>query len=452
MRRILSIAILTFRETVRSKLVLALAAVVAVIVCGMPFLLKGDGTPVGVARMTLLYPLGAAFVFLALAAPWTAAASLASDVKGRTLQLVRVKPVRMWQLWCGKWLGLLLLNALLLAGAFACVYVRLAATGALAFEDIGIAKRHIPPVLPSLEQQMAAMEAHAAASRENGMTPQERREFRATLRRRLPYANASLPPGGTWHWFFEPERLPAEGEKVWLHLGLHSDSLSPTQPRATILLRAAGAEDGSGLPGEVTDFSARNIDVSLPGPAFGETNRLELVIANTAQKDAAGKDTPLLFVQPRKELVLLLRAGGLGATMARAYALLLSLLALLLALGLTAGSFFTLPVAVFATTCLILSVVSSAYVMTDPDILDPEYAASLTMLQRFQFHLSAGVTRTLAAASSPALTPAPLGHLSDSEWVPAKELLEAVAGNALVLPALLAILSSLHLARKELPE
>ena len=139
MRRILSIAILTFRESVRTRLVAALAVVVAVLVCGLPMLLKGDGTPVGVARMTLLYPLGAAFAFLALAAPWTAAASLASDVKGRTLQLVRVKPVRMWQLWCGKWLGLLFLNAALLLAAFLVVYTRLAATGALAAEDIAIA-------------------------------------------------------------------------------------------------------------------------------------------------------------------------------------------------------------------------------------------------------------------------------------------------------------------------
>ncbi len=447
MRKILSIAILTFRESVRSKLVLALAAAIAVLVGGLPFLLKGDGTPAGIARMTLLYPIGAAFVFLALAAPWTAAASLASDVKGRTLQLVRVKPVRMWQLWCGKWIGLLFLYALLLAGAFLAVSLRLAATGAFAVEEIGIAKRHIRPVLPSLERQIAEMEAHVAASRENGMTPQERRELRATLRRRLPYASASLRAGDTWHWFFIPERLPAEGEKVWLHLGLHADTLSAKQPKAKIMLRAEGSAHGSAVADEITDFTPREIELCLPAPATSGTNRLELVIANTAEKD-----TPQLLVLPRQHLVLLLRAGGLEANMMRAYAILLSLLALLLALGLTAGAFFTLPVAVFVTTCLIVSVISSAYVMTDPDLLDPEGVASQPILQRFQFKLAAGVTRTLAAASAPALKPTPLQQLSSSEWIPAGEILHAVAGNALVLPAILAILSSFHLARKELSE
>ncbi len=447
MRKILSIAILTFRDSMRAKLVAALALVVAVIVFGMPLLLKGDGTPVGVARMTLLYPLGAAFAFLALAAPWSAAASLASDVKGRTLQLARVKPVRMWQLWCGKWLGLLLLNGLLLAGAFAGVYVRLAATGALALEDVGIAKRHTHPVLPSLERQIAEIEANVVASHGNGMTPRERRELRSTLRRRLPYASASLKAGDTWHWYFEPARLPAEGEKVWLRLGLHADSLSLKQPKAKIMLRAAGATHGSVFADEITDFSPREVNLSLPAPATSGTNRLELVIANTAEKD-----TPQLMVQPRKRLVLLLRAGGLGANMARAYVVLLSLLALLLALGLTAGSFFSLPVAVFATTCLLLSVLSSAYVMNDPDLLDPETMASLTVIQRVQFHLSTGVTRTLAAASAPALEASPLEHLSSSEWIPEGEIISSVAGNALALPAVLAILSSVYLARKELPE
>jgi ABC-type transport system involved in multi-copper enzyme maturation permease subunit len=447
MRKILSIAILTFRDSMRAKLVAALAAVVAVAVIGLPMLLKADGTPVGVARMTLLYPLGAAFAFLALAAPWTAAASLASDVKGRTLQLVRVKPVRMWQLWCGKWLGLLFLNAALLLAAFLVVYTRLAATGALAAEDIAIAKRHIQPVLPPLEKQIAEMEANIAASYKNGMTPKERRELRATLRHRLPYANASLRSGDTWHWFFVPERLPKEGETVWFRLGLHSDALSQKQPKARILFRTEGSGNGSALPDELTDFTSREVEFSLPAPVANGTNRLELAITNTGEKDA-----PQLLVQPRKGLFLLLRAGRIEANMLRAYAVLLSLLALLLAIGLTAGAFFTLPVAVFTTTCAIIAIIASAYAVSDPDILDSESFATLPVVQRVEFHLSAIVTRTLAAASAPALSPAPLTHLSMSKWVPEEELLHAIAVNAIILPAILAFLSSLHLARKELPE
>ncbi len=447
MRKILSIAILTFRESVRTRLVAALAAVVALAVIGLPMLLKGDGTPVGIARMTLLYPLGAAFAFLAVAAPWTAAASLASDIKERTLQLIRVKPVRMWQLWLGKWLGLLLLNALILAGAFAALHVRLWATGARATDDIRIAKRHIQPVLPPLERQIAEMMAKVAAASKEGLSPREQRELRATLRRRLPYASASLQSGDEWKWIFKPPRLPKEGETIWLRLGLHSDALAQKQPVARVSIGAEDAKLGQSVPYDISDFSAREQEIVLAAPATGDSQQLNLIIKNIGERDA-----PQLLVQPRQGLFLLLRAGSLEANMVRAYAVLLSLLALLLALGLTAGAFFSLPVAVFATTCLIISVLTSAYVMSDPDILDPEALAALPFLQRVQFLASATVTRTLAAASSPALTPAPLSRLSSSEWISSGEILHALVGNALALPALLALLSSLHLARKELPE
>ena len=447
MRKILSIAILTFRESVRTKLVAALAAVVALAVVGLPMLLKGDGTPVGIARMTLLYPLGAAFAFLAVAAPWAAAASLAADVKGRTLQLVRVKPVRMWQLWLGKWLGLLFLNSLLLAGAFAALHIRLLTTGARASDEIRIAKQLVQPVLPPLERQIAEMEANVAAASKNGLSPRERRDLRASLRRKLPYANASLRSGDEWKWVFKPSRLPAKGETIWLRLGLHSDALAQKQPIARLFLCADKAPSNQTAPCDISDFTAREQEIVLAAPATGDSQQLNLIIKNIGDEDA-----PHLLVQPRQGLFLLLRAGSLEANMARAYLVILSLLALLLALGLTAGAFFSLPVAIFATTCLIVSVLTSAYVMSDPDILDPETLARQPLLPRVEYYTSAAVTKTLATASATALTPAPLSHLSSSEWISPEEILHALVGNALALPAILALFSSLHLARKELPE
>ncbi len=448
MRKILSIAILTFRESVRTKLVAALAAVVAFIVIGLPMLLKGDGTSVGVARMTLLYPLGSAFAFLAVAAPWTAAASLAADIKARTFQLVRVKPVRMWQLWTGKWLGLLLLDALLLFAAFAGVLARLVSTGGAESDEIRVAKRHVRPVLPSIERQIAEIEENVAATYEKGMTPLERRKLRANLRHRLPYATATLAAGETWKWFFAPEEMPRAGETVWLQFKFHSDALSQKHPVARVALGAEGdSAHAARLPGDIEDFSPREMAFALPAPAPGSSRRMELVVENVAEKG-----TPPLMVQPRKGLILMLGAGRIELNMLRAYAELLSILALLLAVGLALGSFFSLPVSVFAAACLVISVMASSYAVGDPDLLDADSLRSLPPLRRLQFHTSVVVTRSLAALSAPALRPAPLAHLSSSEWVPLGELLHALAGNGIALPLVLALLSSLHLARKELPE
>ena len=242
--------------------------------------------------------------------------------------------------------------------------------------------------------------------------------------------------------------MPQEGEPVWLQFKFHTDALAPKHPVARIALGAEGdADHATRLPKDIADFSAREMVFAIQAPAPGSSHRLELVIENTADKD-----TPPLMVQPRQGLVLMLVAGRLELNMLRAYAELLSILALLLAAGLALGSFFSLPVSVFAAACLVMSVIASSYAVSDPDMLDADSLKGAPPLRWLQYHASVVVTRSIAAISAPALRPAPLAHLSSSEWVPLGEMLHALVGNGIALPLALALLSSLHLARKELPE
>ena len=46
---------------------------------------------------------------------WLACGTLARDIEECQMQMVAVKPIARWQIWLGKWLGLLSLNAALLA-------------------------------------------------------------------------------------------------------------------------------------------------------------------------------------------------------------------------------------------------------------------------------------------------------------------------------------------------
>lgn len=453
MRRIFSIASLTFRESTKSKLIIALAAVLVFIVVGLPTILKGDGTAIGIARMTLLYTIGVSFVFLSVTALWVSAASIASDVKNRTLQLVRVKPVRMWQLWIGKWLGIVFLNAILLAGVFAGVYARIAMSGVLKSEEICNAKKFYHPDLPSLESQIDEMVKNISAVEK--MTPHDVRQLRSQLRHQLPYATATLKRGTRWIWNFSPDRLPAQGEKLWLRFKFQTDSMAQEIPVANCILRYDD-EKSKGTAFSITDFSQREMDIAVEAPVKildpsdldkAVAQQLQLIVDNASREGASQ-----IMLQPRQGLFLMQNAGRIEVNMLRAYVVLLSILALLLAVGLTAGAFFTMPVAIFATTCMILTVLTSNYVISDPDILDPDGLENVTPFQRFQFASSVMVTRTIAAASAPALRPSPLTQIADSKWVPDTELRDAVIGNLLVLPGCLAILTSFYLARKELPE
>ena len=151
MRAILAIARLTLREAIRSRLVIAIILLLLLVTLGLPALLTGDGTPIGLIRMTISYTLAVAFGLLAVATLWTGCALVSGDIAARTLALVRVKPVGIWQLWLGKWIGLLLLNLLVLTGLYSLtllsVYRQMARQPA-ATAVMRTARRMVKPDLP----------------------------------------------------------------------------------------------------------------------------------------------------------------------------------------------------------------------------------------------------------------------------------------------------------------
>ena len=96
---------------------LLLAAVV-----GLPILIKDDGTARGFTQILLTYTLSAITALLGLSTLWLACGTLARDIEECQMQVVATKPIARWQIWLGKWLGIMSLNAALLAISGASVY------------------------------------------------------------------------------------------------------------------------------------------------------------------------------------------------------------------------------------------------------------------------------------------------------------------------------------------
>src|SRR6202030_2177139 len=91
-------------------------------VIGLPLLLKDDGTAQGFTQILLTYTLSTVTGLLGLSTLWLACGTLARDIEECQMQIVAVKPIARWQIWLGKWLGIVILNAALLALAGASVY------------------------------------------------------------------------------------------------------------------------------------------------------------------------------------------------------------------------------------------------------------------------------------------------------------------------------------------
>ena len=442
MRSVLAITVLTFREALRSRLVAALAAAVALAVFGLPGLMKGDGTGSGLAKTAAFYSLTVAFAVLAVSAVVSSASAISSEAKGRTLQLARVKPLRMWKLWLGKWIGLVAVYAALLALALLGAWL-----GLRRVPELAIANEKIAPVLPSLESQVETIVSNAAAM---GETDRARlAAIRREARAQLPFATISLEPGREWRWRFALPKGAAVGEKVGLLLAFQADSLSPKPLSARCYLRAAGA--GNATPPPVTfaidDFSTREMRLSFDAGALAGATAVELGLLHTGEK-ASG---PILL-QPRQGLFLMRPASPLLANCARTFLVLLPILALLVATGLALGALFSLPVAVFCAAGLAISVFAADYAAGDPDILDFSDDISPSPLRVLNERLSIATTRALQFVAATAIRPAPVSEFSGGERVPTREIGASVVWNGLAIPFLLMALSSLAMARKELPE
>src|ERR1039457_2636629 len=125
MQRLFAITWLTWKAAFRFRLFLVIAVLLIASVIGLPILIKDDGTARGFTQILLTYTLGAITALLGLSTLWLACGTLARDIEECQIQMVAVKPIARWQIWLGKWLGIMTLNAALLALSGGSVYALL---------------------------------------------------------------------------------------------------------------------------------------------------------------------------------------------------------------------------------------------------------------------------------------------------------------------------------------
>src|SRR5438876_8155463 len=125
MQSLLAIAWLTWKAAFRFRLFLVLCLLLLATVVGLPLLLKDDGTARGFTQILITYTLSSITALLGLSTLWLACGTLARDIEECQIQMVAVKPIARWQIWLGKWLGLVSLNAALLVLSGLSVFILL---------------------------------------------------------------------------------------------------------------------------------------------------------------------------------------------------------------------------------------------------------------------------------------------------------------------------------------
>jgi hypothetical protein len=361
MQRILAIAWLTWKAALRFKLFLVIAGLLILAVVGLPLVIKDDGTARGFTQIILTYTLSAITALLGISTLWLACGTLARDIEECQIQVVATKPIARWQIWIGKWFGIISLNAALLAISGTCVFglLQWRATKLPADEQKVLRSEVLVARGSAKEQNYDAQideeteRILQARLKSNPVDKVDLLEVRKQIREQVKADFQLVAPGE-----YRPWRIDLGFAKNYLHD-------KPLQLR--VKFNAANkSSSGTFLAAwQIGDPNSTNIvqlepmslapdtfhEFQIPPNLFDGNGVLTIVFANA-------NSTALLF--PLEDgMEVLYPEGGFAMNFARGLGIIFCWMALLAALGLAAASFLSFPVATFFSLAMLTVVLSS---------------------------------------------------------------------------------------------
>ena len=381
MKQVLAIMALAIRNAFRSRVVLSLLVLLGLVVAGLPATIRGDGTLEGHVQILLTYTLGITSVILTLATLWAGCAALSVDIDEKVIQLIATKPVPRFRIWLGKWLGLVVINALLLALCGLTVYCMLFRTSrssVLSEDDrtrlrteLLVARRSVSPPAPDVE---AAAEAQVRQAIEQGMLTE------------------GIAPDDAMRAVRQQLTLQALTVRSGSHLTREIALPRPVREDETLLLRytyGSSRGDGSSVAGVWTIGTPDNRNAireqtrSVPGGFHTlQVSGQNLAGATTLIVDFANVDADAASVVFAADngLSVFMKEGGFEANLTRALLVLIAHLAFVGALGVTMGCMFSMPVATFISLFFLTLIHLGGYLesMASQSVLVPWHAASAT--------------------------------------------------------------------------
>ena len=373
MRSIFAIAGIAIRNAIRSRVVVCLFAILALVIFGLPLVVKGDGTIEGQIRVMLNYTLGLAGMILSLTALWAGCAAISSELAEKQIHLVVTKPVSRLQIWFGKWLGLMAIVTVLLAFCGVTTYGLLAwKMGSSSFpaeekarlrRDVLAARHVVKPAPVEVEEEARQM---LEELRGRGAIPAGASEARIlqAYRRELTIKASTLANGQSRVWDFT---LPAgdAGAAGTVQYRVSTSRMGTVPVVGQWQAGPPGASPVFRLT--VTNSPGTRQVVVLPRNVADAAGRVAIEYRNA---ETGGVSVVFL---PADEPVLLVAADNFEWNFARALVVVLARIAFIAAAGVTAGALFSMPVAGFLSLCLVLLLQLSTYIAStaQEEIISP---------------------------------------------------------------------------------
>ncbi|MCX7008316.1 MAG: hypothetical protein NTY53_13895 [Kiritimatiellaeota bacterium] len=453
MRSVWAIALISLRNAVRSRVVVLLLTILVLGVIGIPLTVKSDGTLAGYVQILVRYTLGFSMGVLMLATVWAGCAAVASEIQRKQIHLLVTKPVSAAQLWLGKWLGLVILNTVVLAVCGLVTYGLLrwntraeilnAADREQLATEIIVARARLAPQPFAVEERVQKRFTELQGRNELPTNMPPAAIYKALFDIAQIEAH-TVKPGGKINWRFE---LPPGFEAAaafQLRCKLASALLAPMSMRGRWVIQR---ERGGELC-EVNDEhpSHGQHSLSVPGKALiGEG-------AVLVEYDNVNETPVTLLFDPQTGLRMLVPVGGWLANFLRALLISDCLLALIAALGITAGSMFSMPVAAFVVFQTLI-IFNTAGMIHSLATREASFAAALPGMVKAPGWLDAAMSwfyRGLELVIMPMQNDDPLAMVATGEWISWPVVAWTFTKQIVLTSGLLLLLAAAALRRREL--
>ena len=419
MTGLLEIFRLELLTLVRTRTVAMLSAAAVAWMVAFPHVVRGDGTAAGVRELVIHFSLGGVFALLVVALLASATGSIAKERCERRLQLTMVRPVRYFCIALGKIAAHVAVGAFVLAVACAVL---------AACVDLSAPCSHVlKPVMPSPQEEARAMyEAYMADTN----TPVAVRRAKKSVVLRL-LANRAVD---------RYETIPTNAVARWRFGDVGGTDGMAVRMRFTNQLEMRQDVRGEFRIGTsvaaVSNVTQAVLTVPLKpssdGAAASPSGDGELSFSNIGRT--------ALMLRPRRDIELLRPADAFWRNLMRAYAEMVSVLALVVAFGVALSSGLGRPVALFvAFVALIVGEMSPSVIEQYPDELETKAVDRIGLV----------ITRFAADVTRPVSSLSPLEKLAKDECVEPREAARLAVSNIVVLPVLLSLLSAFVMPRKQ---
>lgn len=353
MQSLLAIARLTFKAALRFRLIPLLGAFLIAGVMVLPAVIIHDGSARGLTQIVLTYTLGLITAVLGLATLWLACGTLSRDIEECQIQVVAVKPVARWKIWAGKWLGIMLMNALLLGIATAIVYGQLLWRAKSLNErqqivlqnEVFIARGSLRPPVPDLEPEI--QRRYQERLKNDRVAAMDRAEVVRLIRDQVRSEQAAVPPGWSRRWRVDMSWQKDQVKDQFMFLRIKFFTPLPEDTKTYRGTWVIGPPDSAlRMPYEASQAANTFHEIPLDPNLLDDEGQLFIEYFNESES--------VLYFPLEEGLEILYREGGFGLNYLRGVGIIFCWLALLAAVGLFAATFLAFPVAAFLSLALLV--------------------------------------------------------------------------------------------------